>query len=63
MVSGATGVSGPRVQPRVVMENRNAVEPALTHPRCLEERDAGVAVKNRETVRKKIAQVIKIILP
>ena len=56
-------MSGPRVQPRVVMENRNAVEPALTHPRCLEERDAGVAVKNRETVRKKIAQVIKIILP
>ena len=58
LVNGATGVAGPRVQLPVVMENRNATEPALTHPRCLEEPDAGVVVKNRENVKIKIAQVI-----
>ena len=52
-------MAGPRVQLPVVMENRNETEPALTQPRCLEERDAGVAVKNRENVKIKIAQVIR----
>ena len=44
-------MGGPRVHPPVVMENRSEAEAALIQPRGMEERDVGVAVKNRETAK------------